>query len=109
MRRRKSMFDPFKDQIAEWCSQGVAVKEMADRLEEQTGDLFFEQGLYAYISRNSLRNRPWKDVYDARNQCKGCEYCHIYTNTNNTKGRICSKSWRTIQPNVTHSPTWCEK
>lgn len=103
------MYDPFKDQITAWCAQGVAVKEMADRLGEQTGELFFEQGLYAYISRNSLRNRPWTDVYESRNQCNECEFCHKYLNTNNKEGRICSKSWRTIQPNVKHSPTWCEK
>lgn len=107
-RVRKSMFDPYREQITEWCAQGMSVKEMADRLEDMTGELFFETGIYAYIYRHNLRFRPWQDVYDARNQCSKCEFCHTYTNTNNGKGRICSKSWRTIQPNVRHSPTWCE-
>lgn len=103
------MYDPYKDQIAMWCAKGIPVKDMADMLSEQTGGLFFEQGIYAYINRHNLRYRPWKDVYEARNQCDNCEFCHNYINTNNTKGRICSKYWRTIQPNVRHCPIWCEK
>jgi len=109
MRKRKSRYSVYHDLIAEWCAQGIPVSQMADELTEMTGDLFFEQGIYAYISRHNLRYRPWKDVYEARNQCNKCEFCKSYINTNNTKGRICTKSWKTIQPNVVCSPKWCEK
>ena len=109
MRKRKSKFDPYADLLTEWCLMGMPVRDMADKLLEMTGEVFDDQAIHAYIARHSLRSRPWLDVYEARNQCDQCEYCHIYTNTNNAKGRICSKSWRTIQRFVKHCPTWCEK
>ena len=109
MRKRRSRYDPYRDLISDWCGKGMTVSTMADILTEETGEEFFEQGIYAYIYRHNLRFRPWKDVYDARNQCDSCEYCHKYTNTINTEGRICCLSWKTIQKNVFHSPVWCEK
>ena len=108
-RNRASRLDPYRDLITEWSLSGIPVKKMADMLFEQTGDLFFEQGIYAYIYRHNLRFRPWVDVFAARNQCDQCEYCHKYMNTNNSEGRICSLSWRTIQKQVVHCPVWCEK
>ena len=108
-RKRASRLDPYRDQITKWCLQGIPVKKMADMLCEQTGDLYFEQMIYAYIYKHGLRFRPWIDVYAARNQCDECEHCHKYTNTNGKEGRICSLYWRTIQKQVVHSPVWCEK
>lgn len=108
MRKRTSRYSKYHDLIYQWCMQGIPVTEMADMLTEQTGEIFFEQGIYAYISRHNLR-RPWVDVYEKRNHCDKCEFCKNYINTNNTEGRICTKSWRTIQPNVVCSPKWCEK
>lgn len=109
MRYRRSKFDPFREKIAKWCGEGVPVHVMADQLFEIDEELSDEQAIYAYIRRHNLRTRPWTDVYESRNQCDSCEHCHIYTNTNNSEGRICCLSWKTIQNNVIHSPTWCEK
>lgn len=109
MRTRRSKFDPYKEQIRTWCLEGKPVREMADKLMEIDEGLSDEQAIHTYIRRHSLRNRPWQDVYDARNKCDECDHCHIYTNTNNTEGRICCLSWKTIQPNVFYSPKWCEK
>ena len=109
MRKRRSKFDPYREKITEWCLAGVPVRKMCEFLEEETDEFYDEQAIHAYIRSHNLRTRPWKDVYEARNQCDQCEFCHEYTNTNNSKGRICSKSWRTIQRCVIHSPIWCEK
>lgn len=106
---KRSKFDPYKDLLTVWCLQGVPVRVMADKLMDKTGEIFDETAIHAYIYKHQLRKRPWKDVYEARNQCKECEYCHSYINTNNAEGRICSFYWRTIQNNVRHSPVWCEK
>lgn len=108
-RKRSSRYDAFHDLIAKWCSQGVPVSKMTEELSEKTGEVFYDQGIYAYIKRHNLRRGYWKDVYEARNQCDDCEFCKKYINTNNTEGRICTKSWKTIQPNVVCSPRWCEK
>ena len=105
MRKRYSKYDPYKELIADWCACGVTVQEMTDMLIDQTGEDFYEQGLYAYIYRHGIK---FTSQAKARRVCDQCEHCHKYTNTNNTEGRICDKSWRTIQPNVVRSPLWCE-
>ncbi len=104
-RASASIFDPFRKEIETWCNQGMPVNAMVEIL----GEGYTVSGLYSYIHTHKLRSAPWKDVFDARNQCDKCEHCHVYINTNNKKGRICSKSWRVIQPCVRHSPVWCEK
>ena len=109
MKKRRSRLDPYKDQITDWSQRGVTATKMADMLLEETGELFSEQMIYTYIYKHGLRYRPWKDVYEARNKCNDCEYCHKYINTNYSQGRICTLSWRTIQSNVINSPVWCEK
>lgn len=101
-RKRASIYDPFKDDIVKWCNSGMPVKDMIVRI----GPGYSEQGLYAYIARKGLRTK--EAVYEARRKCSKCPFCHDYINTNRTKGRICSMTWRTIQPNVVNSPTWCE-
>jgi len=105
MRHRKSKYDEHIDKISEWYAQGVPIAEMV----RQLGDGFYEQGVYAFIYARGIKTRTKQMVYASRPQCDTCEFCHEYTNTNNTIGRICAKSWRTIQPNVIHSPVWCEK
>ena len=104
-RHRTSKYDDFRDQIVEWYGQGMPMSEMVERL----GEGFYEQGIYTFIRTRGIKERSKQMVYDKRPCCKNCEYCHEYINTNNGKGRICSNSWRTIQPNVIYSPTWCEK
>lgn len=105
MRKRYSKYDPYKELIADWCAQGVTIREMTEMLIDQTGEDFYDQGLYAYIYRHGLK---FTSMVDARRICDQCEYCHKYINTNNTEGRICTKTWKSIQPNVRHSPMWCE-
>jgi len=102
MRKRRS---EYRELLKEWCSQGIAVKDMTNMLIDMTGGDFYDQGVYAYIYRHGLR---YKSPVKNRRICDLCEHCHEYINTNNTTGRICDKSWRTIQPNVSHSPMWCE-
>ena len=105
MRKRKSKHDPYREMIKEWCAQGVSVKKMVDNLIDLTGEDFYEQGVYAYIRSQGLR---YKAPARHRRVCDFCEHCHEYINTNYNMGRICDKSWRTIQPNVSQSPMWCE-
>lgn len=98
------MYDPFIADITVWCNAGVTVKEMAERL----GEGYTIQGIYQFIKTKGLRSSK-RVTYEARNKCNNCEYCREYINTNNTKGRICTKSWRSIQPLVIYRPEWCEK
>ena len=98
------MYDPFIAEITIWCNSGVPVKEMVERL----GEGYTMQGIYQYIKTKGLRSSK-RITYEARNKCNDCEYCREYINTNNTKGRICTKSWRSIQPLVKYRPEWCEK
>lgn len=107
MRKRKSRYSKYHDLIAERVSQGIPVSKIADELTDISGDLFFDQGVYAYIARHKLRYVPLG--FEGRNKCIECEFCKKYINTNNTEGRICTKSWKTIQPNVRYCPKWCEK
>lgn len=102
-RTRKSMFEPYREQIIKWCAQGETARYMTEQLEEMTGQAFYEQAVYAYIYTHKLRYAP----YFLNRNCNECEYCHKYINTNNTEGRICTKHWKTIQPNVKNSPKWC--
>lgn len=104
-RRRTSIYDPFFDEIKSWCDAGVPVREMVSRI----GEGYTMQGIYQYIKTKGLRYSRDHNIYSARNKCDNCEYCKEYINTNNTTGRICTKSWRSIQPLVKYSPEWCER
>ena len=104
-KKRSSIYDPYLDEIKTWCDAGVSVKEMISRI----GPGYTMQGLYQYIKTNGLRYSRNHNIYAARNKCDSCEYCREYINTNNTTGRICTKSWRSIQPLVRYSPEWCER
>lgn len=103
-RKRKSKFDPYREKLEQWCSMGMTVKEMTDALNLISDEDFYDQGVYAYIYTHKIR---YTSVYN-RKVCDKCENCHTYTNMIGNKGRICSRYWRVIQPNVTHSPMWCE-
>lgn len=98
------MYDPFIKDIAAWCSAGVPVSEMVNRI----GEGYTAQGLYQFIKTKGLRCSK-EAVYSKRNKCDNCEYCKEYINTNNTTGRLCTKSWKSIQPLVKYRPEWCEK
>lgn len=102
-RVRRSKYDPYREEIEEWCRAGIPVKTMAGRL----GTDFTWQGLDCYIRSRGLRTKAV--VYEARNHCDSCEYCKKYINTNGGNGRICTLSWRTIQKGVICCPTWCER
>ena len=102
-RHRSSIYDPHREDIEEWCSQGITVKEMAERL----GVGYYEQGIYAYIKAHGLRTKA--QYFSMKNHCNECEHCHLYTNLSGNTNRICALSWRTIQKNVVCCPTWCEK
>lgn len=104
-RSRGSKYDPFREQIIGWCEAGVPVKTMASIL----GTDYTWQGVDQYIRSRGLRPIGKQAVIGARNCCDRCEFCKNYINTNNGKGRICTKSWRTIQKGVVYCPTWCEK
>jgi len=103
-RRRRSIFDPHREQIEKWCSLGVTVPDMIKML----GGGYSEQALYTFIRNNGLRE-SWKVVYAARNKCKNCEYCEQIINLNNMKQLVCMKSKRVIRQSVVYSPVWCEK
>ena len=102
-RERKSKYDPYREQIEEWCGAGIPVKSMVVKL----GQGFTWQGLDCYIRSKGLRTKA--SVYEARNHCDSCEYCRSYINTNGGNGRLCTLSWRTIQKGVICCPTWCER
>jgi len=105
---RESMFDPFKDQIRKWCEAGVPVKEQAQLL----GEGYNRQSLYSYIHTRNLWDDPYSTIYDNRNHCSECEYCHRFKNNMGryTKAdRICSLSWQVINWDVKCCPIWCEK
>jgi len=104
-RKRASMYDPFFDEIKAWCDAGVPVKEMVSRI----GAGYSVQGVYQYIRTKGFRYSRDHNIYASRCKCDECEYCREYINTNNTKGRICIKSWKSIQPLVRYSPEWCER
>ena len=101
----KSMFDPYRDQIKEWCDQGLTITQMVEEL----GGYFVPNTLYTYIDKHKLRTVT---VYDARNKCDSCEYCQVVKNAMGKYDkacRLCKKSWRMISASVVHSPRWCEK
>ena len=102
MKKRVSIFDPHRENIEKWCKAGMPVREMCNKL----GAGYSIQGLYAYIYSRNLRTENMG--YASRHNCNKCSFCHEYTNTNNGKGRICSLSWKTIQPMVVYCPVWCE-
>lgn len=103
------MFEPFKDQIMEWISLGYTCQQMIDELPEG----YYRDSLYTYIRVNKLRDNAWKKIYEARNHCYDCEYCHAFKNAMGTENKednhICTKSWRVISASVRHQPRWCEK
>lgn len=98
------MYDPYLNDIVDWCNAGVPIKEMLKRI----GEGYTAQGLYQFIKTKGLRYSK-EAVYSMRNRCDDCEYCKEYINTNNTTGRLCTKSWKSIQPLVKYRPEWCEK
>ena len=104
-RVRGSMFDPFKDQIAIWCQQGMTVRKMCEKL----GGYYNIATLDNFIVKHNLRTKP---TVQYRPKCDECEYCKSVKNimgTYDKSNRLCTKTWRMIQVSVTYSPTWCEK
>jgi len=101
----KSMFDPYEDQIKEWCDQGLTITQMVEEL----GGYYVPASLYNFIRSRKLRTKP---TVEYRNKCDECEYCKIVKDVRGqyaTACRLCMKSWRMINPSVVHCPRWCEK
>lgn len=109
MKKGKSMYDEFREDIEKWCDQGLTIKEMFAKLPPG----YRYQGLYNYIRLNNIRDNAWTRELEKRNKCNQCEYCHKVKNVmgtyNKADNRICTLSWRLIQYSVRHSPVWCEK
>ena len=107
MRKGKSMFNDFHEDIERWCNEGLTVKQMWKKLPPG----YTYDGLYTYIRVNFIYGK-WAKELDVRPKCKSCEYMH---EVRNAKGRydkacmLCTKSWQMISASVRHSPRWCEK
>ena len=107
-RYRESMFDEYRPQIEQWCSEGRTLKEMITLLPE--GYLY--SSLMDYIKRKKIRGKYGVEL-DKRPICDECEYCKHFKNLNGkynvANDRICTLSWQMIGCSVSHSPRWCEK
>lgn len=107
MRKGTSIFEPYREKIAEWCVQGDTIPQMIEKL----GNNYTKSSLYQYIKANDMRY-GYKNVYENRNHCVGCEFCREFRNNMgkyNKENKICTLSWRVIGASVVCSPRWCEK
>ena len=106
-RHRTSMFDEFRPQIEEWCSEGRTVREMISLLP----DGYVYNSLRDYIKK--IKVGKYGLELEKRPVCDKCEYCKHFKNLdgnyNVANDRICTLSWRMIAYSVSHCPRWCEK
>ena len=107
-RYRESMFDEFRPQIEEWCSEGRTLREMIGLLPEG----YRYGSLMDYIKRKKIRGKYGNEL-SKRPVCDKCEFCKRFKNLdgkyNVANDRICTKSWRMISASVSHCPRWCEQ
>ena len=107
-RPRRSMFDEYRDEIAECISQGMYTKDIADKLSEHFGYEITMSGLYYYIKHkmNLKINEMCEDIP----RCNGCDKCGIIKDFSGRKTLLmCEMDSRIVSRTVHTSPSWCKK
>lgn len=106
-RKRKSMFDDYKDEIVDCLSQGMYVRDIAKIISEHFGYEICNESLYHYIKANNLKlNEVNKDVP----HCEKCNKCgRVMDFSGRNVYRVCEADRRIVSRTVHTSPSWCPK
>ena len=106
-RKRKSMFDDYKDEIAECLSQGMYVRDIAKIISGHFGYEICNESLYKFIKNNDMRlNEINKDVP----HCEMCDKCgQVMDFSGRNVYRVCEADSRIVSRTVHTSPSWCPK
>lgn len=110
-RTKRSKFDPYIKEIAALLDSGLSIRKVAEVIEPKMDDAVDDNALYRFIKARGLRsyvtqggtNKEFDIPY-----CQGCNNCRSVQNTEDTKVRLCTKSWRMISKTCQTSPIWCE-
>lgn len=103
-----SMFDPFREQIEQWCDDGLSIKQAFNKLPEG----YRYESFYEYIKKKHIKETQWKRAVATRNVCDECEHCKHFLNVmgreNKHHNRICLNYMRLLSNDVKYCPVWCE-
>lgn len=110
---RKSMFEPYKDTIAELLASGCTYQQVVDYLEPQLGSDYSPSSLSYFCSKNGLASRITQGCRDGRvyvPHCDDCDHCTIVDSVDRErKMRLCMDGLFLIAANCYTSPMHCPK
>lgn len=105
-RPRRSMYDEYREEIAECISQGMYTKEIAERISRHFGYEVLVSSLYKYIKNNTDMKINEINVP----KCEQCDKCSLVKDfSGNNDYRLCESSRRIVSRTVHTSPSWCKK
>ena len=105
-RPRRSMFDDYKDLIADCISQGMYTKDIAKIISEKFGYEITISGLYYYIKHKT--DLKINEMEDDIPRCCNCESCgHVKDYGGKNEYQMCEDIKRIVSRSVHTSPSWC--
>lgn len=111
MRKRRSKYDPYLEDIADMIAAGCTYAQIEEALWEK-GLESANSGSIAYICHEKgIRSRVTKGARDGRYIpcCDGCENCRDVRNTTGKSVWICTRLMRLVSKSVKTSPVECPK
>lgn len=110
---RKSMLDPYKNEIKEMLESGYTYKRIADEISPKFDDVIEANTVCYFAKSRGLKSRITQGNRNGRIDipcCENCEKC-IEVKTANGTGtrRLCTSIWRLIGARCYTSPMDCPK
>jgi len=111
-RYKRSKFDPYILDIAEYALAGMTVREICELLQPSFDDIVDESAVYAFMRSRGIQSRVTMGgtnlAYDAP-RCSKCEQCWTVHNTTDREVLLCLPAKRLINRSCRTSPMWCIK
>lgn len=111
-RHKKSKFDPYISEIAQYVIAGMSVREIAELIEYHFDDVVSESALYTFLRSRGIQSRVTMGGTNLEHEapcCDDCGDCLMVINTNETETRLCLPSRRIVSKSCHTSPMWCRK
>ena len=111
-RYKRSKFDPYILDIAEYALAGMTVREICELLQPSFEDIVDESAVYAFMRSRGIQSRVTMGgtnlEYKAP-RCAECADCLTVINTSGNNVLLCLPAKRLINRSCHTSPIWCRK
>jgi hypothetical protein len=112
MRRKKSKFDPYLNEITEYAAAGMTVQGIAERIQKYFEDYVEESAVYAFMRSRGIQSRVTQggtNLNYKAPRCTDCDNCITVINTTGKDVLLCLAAKRIVNRTCTTSPMWCQK